>query len=871
MKRLSIALAACLATSVAGAAGAPVVRGGGNGIFHSPPLNHAVAQTFAGTTLNLVSGELDDTGPVSGDWDINFWAIDSATTLAFFLVSDYNANVVVDGDGNAAVLQPGDTVGAASTFSGTGTVDASDAWLAGADGYLGIRFDCDGRLANPVPTTSCFGYIHFVSGDASGFPATIVEYSYDGDGNDIVVAPAGPPVPSASKSFAPASVATGAASTLTITLTNPTGTAAALTADLVDTFPAGLVVAATPNASTTCGGALTANAGDGAATLGAAGSTIPANGACTIAVDVSSDAAGAYANTIPAGALQTDQGDSAVAANATLTVTGAPSATVTPASLTLSAPADGSDTATLNIANAAGSSDLTFAITAQSASRPLLRPHLRSHAAAKKVLSASFDPIVAAKLYGRPLHAPASFTASRRAHRAAAPWAPAGSIQFQLDDGTAETAISLNDGVTQTPSAYLNRFSIAPGTGAFTIDSISIFWPDADMASGDLTGKSVNLLAYYDADGDGDPANAVRLGADAPATIGTPGSVETYATSFSVPGDGDVYIGFEDSYASSPVLFSTAMDQDASEQRSYVAGNPGSAIPPDLDDLGNNEALGVIDDITAGGLTGNWMIRATGANGGGGPCTGEVVPWLIASPSGGTVAGGADTDVTIRATPADGSLAAGDYTAELCIATNDPAQPVVTIPVSLTVTAGDPCNAADTILCDGFDGSSGDEDVVTGTIDQPVTQDGDGSSFDFPSGDYHPYDPGISTDDINLYYLENPSAGNPGLLVYWYGDAVPAEFADLVGGVVVTEGGTDFAVLHSGDTVGPDSFVSAASISMDNWFETTDGYVGVAFYNEGTGAVNYGYIHMTTTSPEGFPAQVLEYGYNRVGDPITIP
>ena len=100
---------------------------------------------------------------------------------------------------------------------------------------------------------------------------------------------------------------------------------------------------------------------------------------------------------------------------------------------------------------------------------------------------------------------------------------------------------------------------------------------------------------------------------------------------------------------------------------------------------------------------------------------------------------------------------------------------------------------------------------------------------------------------------------------------MPPEFADLVGGVVVTEGGFDFAVLHSGDTIGPDSFLSAASISMDNWFGTTDGYIGIAFYNESTSAVNYGYIHMTTTSPEGFPAQVLDYGYNRVGDPITIP
>ena len=869
MKRLSIALLACLATSVAGAA-APVVRGGGNGVFHSPPVNHDVQQTFDGTTLNFVSGAIDDTGPISGDWDINFW---DDSGLAFFLVDTYNVEVAVDGDGNAAVLQPGDTVGAASTFSDTGsTVLSSDPWLAGVDGYLGVKFDCDGRLVNPVPSGTCFGYVHLISGDSTGFPASIVEYSYDGDGNDIVVAPAGPPVPSASKAFAPSSVGIGAASTLTVTLTNPTATAAALSADLADTFPAGLVVAATPNASTTCGGAVTANAGDGSVTLAATGSTIPANGACTLAVDVSAAAAGSYANTIPAGALQTDQGDSAIAANATLSVSGTPSATVTPSSLSITAPTDGTGSAPLNIANAAGSSDLTFAITAQSSKHVALHPHVHSRAALKKVLSASVTPEVAAKLDGRSLRTPASFTAGPHAHSARAPWAPAGSIQFQLDDGSAETAISLNDGSTQTQSVYINRFTVTPGTGAFTIDSLSIFWPDSTTAGGDLTGKEVNLVAFYDVDGDGDPSNAVRLGSDDLVTIDQPGAVQTYTTSFSVPGDGDIYVGFVDTYASSPPLFSTAMDTDSSAHSSFVAANPTAGTPPDLDNLGNNEALGVIDDITGGGLTGNWMIRATGSGGGGGGCTGTPVPWLTATPSGGTVAGGANTNVSVKATPADGSLAPGSYSAELCIATNDPAHAVITIPVSLTVTAGNPCSAADTLFCDGFDGgSTGNDDVVTGTIDQPVTQDGDGSSFDFTTGDFHPYDAGISTDDINLYYLEDPASGSPGLFVYWYGDSVPPEDADLVGGVVNTEGDVDFAVLESGDTVGPDSFLSAASISMDNWFAGSDGYLGVAFYNEGTGAVNYGYIHMTTTSPEGFPAQVVDYGYNRVGDPITIP
>jgi hypothetical protein len=58
---------------------------------------------------------------------------------------------------------------------------------------------------------------------------------------------------------------------------------------------------------------------------------------------------------------------------------------------------------------------------------------------------------------------------------------------------------------------------------------------------------------------------------------------------------------------------------------------------------------------------------------------------------------------------------------------------------------------------------------------------------------------------------------------------------------------------------------------MTNWQPGTDGYIGIAFVNSQTGALNYGYIHMTTTGPKGFPAEVLEYGFDNTGAAITIP
>jgi hypothetical protein len=104
------------------------------------------------------------------------------------------------------------------------------------------------------------------------------------------------------------------------------------------------------------------------------------------------------------------------------------------------------------------------------------------------------------------------------------------------------------------------------------------------------------------------------------------------------------------------------------------------------------------------------------------------------------------------------------------------------------------------------------------------------------------------------------------MYVYWY-----ADMTAIPGGGVVDGGGLDFAVLQPGDTVGPASTFSGNSLPMTNWFNGADGYIGVAFQNENTGQLNYGYIHVTTSSPDGFPAHALEYGYDNSGAAITIP
>jgi hypothetical protein len=130
-----------------------------------------------------------------------------------------------------------------------------------------------------------------------------------------------------SKAFNPFSIPSGkggnvlGVSILTITLTNPFRTAATLTAPLIDTLPSLLLIANPPAAGTTCGGtgAVSAKAGGSSVTL-PAGRTIPASGSCTVTVNVTSLCDGTYVNTLPIGALQTDQFSNSAAATAILSV-----------------------------------------------------------------------------------------------------------------------------------------------------------------------------------------------------------------------------------------------------------------------------------------------------------------------------------------------------------------------------------------------------------------------------------------------------------------------------------------------------------------------------------------------------------------------
>ena len=129
---------------------------------------------------------------------------------------------------------------------------------------------------------------------------------------------------SVTKSFSPSSIAAGGTSTLTITI-NHSAPGNSDNIAFIDTYPAGLNNAATPNVNNTCGGTVTAVAGGSSLSL--SGVKLAGNNSCTVSVSVTSAVAGSYLNST--GIVTSDSGPIGPA-TATLTVVGPPPATVVP-------------------------------------------------------------------------------------------------------------------------------------------------------------------------------------------------------------------------------------------------------------------------------------------------------------------------------------------------------------------------------------------------------------------------------------------------------------------------------------------------------------------------------------------------------------
>ncbi|MBL0163679.1 MAG: S8 family serine peptidase [Xanthomonadales bacterium] len=331
------------------------------------------------------------------------------------------------------------------------TPNSGSLGLSGSE-IVPVVFDATGLVAGTYKATLCIG------SNATNAATVAVPLAF-------TVPNGGPQPPTISKAFAPTSVETNVTSTLTITLNNAGPAASSLSVDLTDMFPSGLVVAATPAESTTCVlGTVTAVAGSGSVSL-SSGAKIPAAGSCTVSVDVASASADVYANSIAVGALQTDTGNNAVAANASLTVTApvyiAPTTAVAFAPTSVGAGTPSTLTITLGNTNAV-TANLTAALGDSLPAGVLVAPtpNAASSCASGTVTAAAGTSLVSLAS-GAQIPASGSCTVTVDV-RAVSPGiytntVPAGALQTDLGSNTAAGSDSLTVTAATFPAPYCAR------------------------------------------------------------------------------------------------------------------------------------------------------------------------------------------------------------------------------------------------------------------------------------------------------------------------------------------------------------------------------------------------------------------------------
>ncbi|MFE9187761.1 hypothetical protein ACFYMB_31015, partial [Micromonospora haikouensis] len=118
--------------------------------------------------------------------------------------------------------------------------------------------------------------------------------------------------PTIAKTFRDDIIPLNGTTSLSFTLRNPNPAMSLTGVGFVDNLPAGLVVA-TPNAAQTNCASATVTATSGGSSISLAGATLPANGSCTVSVNVTGKTAGKKVNTTAATSIESGPGSPASA------------------------------------------------------------------------------------------------------------------------------------------------------------------------------------------------------------------------------------------------------------------------------------------------------------------------------------------------------------------------------------------------------------------------------------------------------------------------------------------------------------------------------------------------------------------------------
>ncbi|MEO7200514.1 MAG: hypothetical protein ABIY56_09920 [Dokdonella sp.] len=107
-------------------------------------------------------------------------------------------------------------------------------------------------------------------------------------------------------------------------------------------------------------------------------------------------------------------------------------------------------------------------------------------------------------------------------------------------------------------------------------------------------------------------------------------------------------------------------------------------------------------------------------------------------------------------------------------------------------------------------------------------------------------------------------------MTFWWNTGAP-NIAGFSSGASTS----DFLLLQSGAVVGPASVWSTTNNpGSAAWRTTANGHLRFNCWtlpSPPASAICYGYVHMSSTAPTGFPATFLDYAYDNSGAAIAIP
>lgn len=113
----------------------------------------------------------------------------------------------------------------------------------------------------------------------------------------------------------------------------------------------------------------------------------------------------------------------------------------------------------------------------------------------------------------------------------------------------------------------------------------------------------------------------------------------------------------------------------------------------------------------------------------------------------------------------------------------------------------------------------------------------------------------------------NPYLTVSGLGIYWNQTPTASH-----GGVAASTIGPLLSLAPSTVVSVASTFTNSIGAAGGSPYRTTnDNILGFRFWNETTSAINYGYMMMSTTATNGFPATITGWAYENNGGPITVP